>query len=83
MPVLHARVVNGQLHLDTPTSIPEGTVLTLTVDDEDDDLQATDRGALDLAISRAWASIQAGERPPVAKLLASLRRAMTARDSFR
>jgi hypothetical protein len=83
MSVLHARVRNGQLHLDTPTSIPEGAALKISVDDEDDDLDATDRVALDLAISRTWAAIQAGQRQPAAKLLASLRRAMSARRGFR
>jgi hypothetical protein len=83
MSVLHARVRKGQLHLDAPASIPEGAVLKISFDDEEDDLDATDRVALDLAIARTWASIQAGQRQPGAKLLASLRRAMTARGSFR
>jgi hypothetical protein len=40
MSVIRARVVNGRLQVDAPTSLPEGTVLNLVVDDEGDDLDA-------------------------------------------
>jgi hypothetical protein len=74
MSVIRARVVNGRLQLDAPTSLPEGTVLDLVVDDEGDDLDASERAALDSAISRAWASTQAGQGRPAAEVLASLRK---------
>jgi hypothetical protein len=61
MSSLRARVINGRLRLDTATSLPEGTVLDLVVDDEGDDLDESDRAALNSAISRAWASVQAGQ----------------------
>ena len=74
MSVLRARVVNGRIQLDAPTALPEGTVLNLVVDDEGDDLDANDRAALDAAISRAWASTQAGQGRAAAEVLASLRK---------
>lgn len=74
MSVIRARVVNGRLQVDAPTSLPEGTVLNLVVDDEGDDLDATERAALNSAISRAWASTQAGTGRPAADVLASLRK---------
>ena len=40
--------------------MPEGTVLSLTVDDEGDDLDEVERAALHDAISRSWSSVQAG-----------------------
>lgn len=74
MSVMRARVINGRLQLDAPTSLPEGTVLNLVVDDEGDDLDATERAALDAGISRAWASIQTEQGRPAAEVLASLRK---------
>jgi hypothetical protein len=74
MSVIRARVVNGRLQVDAPTSLPEGTVLNLVVDDEGDELDATERAALDSAISRAWTSTQAGKGRPATDVLASLRK---------
>ena len=36
--VLRAHVKDGYLRVDEPTTLPEGTVLDLVVDDEGDDL---------------------------------------------
>jgi hypothetical protein len=33
---IHARVLNGRLQLDVPTTLPEGTVLDLVLDEEGD-----------------------------------------------
>jgi hypothetical protein len=41
--VLRALVKNGHLVLDEPTSLPEGTVLDLVVDDEGDNLDDEER----------------------------------------
>jgi hypothetical protein len=82
MAVLHARIINGQLRLDTPTIIPEGAALNISVENAEDDLKTLDRAELDLAISRTWAAIQAGQRPGP-KLLALLRNAMIALHGFR
>ncbi len=71
---LRARVQNGRLTLDAPTELPEGTVLDLVVDDEGDDLDEEERAELDDAISRAWASVQAGRGRSGEEVLASLRK---------
>lgn len=72
MSTLRARVVNGRLCLDTPTALPEGTVLDLVVDDEGDELDASERDALHAAIARAWESVCAGEGESADAVLASL-----------
>jgi hypothetical protein len=71
---IKARVVNGRLQVDAPTSLPEGTVLNLVVDDEGDELDVTERAALDSAISRASASTRAGLARSAADVIASLRK---------
>ncbi|MEM7308029.1 MAG: hypothetical protein AAF682_15225 [Planctomycetota bacterium] len=53
MTPLRARVLNGRLVIDEPTSLPEGTVLDLVIDDEADDLGPEDREALDQAVQDA------------------------------
>ena len=72
MSAIRARVRNGRLIVDEPTSLPEGTELDLVIDDADDDLDEAQRTALDAAISRAWASVQAGEGRTAADVLADL-----------
>ncbi|RLB39495.1 MAG: hypothetical protein DRH30_09805 [Deltaproteobacteria bacterium] len=72
MSAIRARVRNGRLIVDEPTSLPEGTELDLVIDDADDDLDEVQRTALDAAISRAWASVQAGEGRTTADVLADL-----------
>jgi hypothetical protein len=72
MSTIRARVRNGRLIVDEPTSLPEGTELELVVDDEGDTLDEAERAALDAAITRAWASVQAGEGRPAADVLADL-----------
>jgi len=62
------------LILDTPTDLPEGRVLDLVVDDEGDELDETERAALNEAISTAWASVQSGRGRPAGEVLASLRK---------
>ncbi len=57
---IRAKVKDGRLLLDEPTSLPEGTVLDLVVEDEGDDLTAAERDALNEAIRRAWESVRAG-----------------------
>jgi hypothetical protein len=59
--------------VDEPTSLPEGTVLDLVVDDEGDSLDESERVALDAAISHAWASVKAGHGRPAGELLRDLR----------
>lgn len=70
---IRARVRNGRLLVDQATELPEGTVLDLVTDDEGDDLDVTDRAALNQAISEAWASIQAGRGRPASDVLDEIR----------
>jgi hypothetical protein len=70
---MRATVRNGRLVMDEPTSMPEGTVLSLTVDDEGDDLDEVEREALHDAIGRSWSSVQAGRGRDAQDVLAALR----------
>ena len=72
MSTIRARVRNGRLIVDEPTDLPEGTELDLLVDDAGDSLDESERAALDAAIARAWASVQAGEGRLAADVLADL-----------
>jgi hypothetical protein len=72
MSTIRARVRNGRLLVDEPTSLPEGTELALVVDDEGDTLDEAERTALNAAISRAWASVQAGKGRAADDVLADL-----------
>lgn len=68
---LRACVENGRLILDEPTTLPDGTVLDLVLDDEGDDLSDQDREALHSALTRSWESLNADRvRPASAVLLA-------------
>ena len=72
MSTIRARVRNGRLIVDEPTSLPEGAELDLVLDDAGDDLDEAERAALDASITRAWASVQAGEGRSAADALADL-----------
>lgn len=74
MSAIRARVQNGRLIVDAPTTLPEGTVLDLVVDDEGDDLDDAERAVLDDSLSRALASVEAGNARPAEQVLAALRR---------
>jgi len=62
------------LRLDAPCSLPEGTVLDLVLDDEGDDLDATEREGLHDAISSAWTAAKAGRVRPAQEIIDALRR---------
>jgi len=70
---IRAKVKDGRLLLDEPTSLPEGTVLELVVDDEGDDLTDEERQALNEAIRRAWVSAAAGRVKPAEAIVDELR----------
>lgn len=74
MSELRARVTHGRVVLDEPTDLPEGTILDLVLDDEGDDLDATDRAALDEAITKAWDQIRAGQAVPADSVISDLRK---------
>jgi hypothetical protein len=71
---LRARVRNGRLVLDEPTTLPEGTVIDLVADDEGDDLTDEERRALHSALSASWNSAEAGRLRPASAILDELRR---------
>jgi len=74
MSPLRARVEKGRLLLDEPTTLPEGTVVQLVADDEDDDLSEDDRRALHEALSASWKSAESGQLRPTSEFLDELRR---------
>ena len=74
MSVLRARVEQGRLVLDEPTTLPEGTIVNLVADDEGDDLTDSERQALHTALSAAWQSAEAGRSRPAQAILDELRR---------
>lgn len=57
---LRARVANGRLLLDEPTTLREGTVIDLVFDDEGDDLTDDERRALHAKMARSWEAAKAG-----------------------
>ena len=74
MSSLRARVEKGRLVLDEPTTLPEGTVIDLIVDDEGDDLSDDERRTLHAALSASWKSAEAGHLRPASAILDELRR---------
>ena len=73
MSYLQARVENGRLVLDAPTTLPEGMVFNLVADDEGDDLTDTERRALHEALSASSQSVEAGRLRPASAILDELR----------
>ena len=71
---LRARVEKGRLVLDEPTTLPDGTVVDLVVDDEGDDLTVEERRALHEALSVSWKSAEAGRLRPASAILDELRK---------
>lgn len=71
---IRARVIKGRLLVDEPTTLAEGTVLDLVVDDEGDDLDEAERASLQQAIAKARASVDGGHGRPIQELLSELRR---------
>jgi hypothetical protein len=70
---LRARVEKGRLILDEPTTLPDGTVVDLVLDDEGDDLTDEERRALHEALSASWKSAEAGRLQPATAILDELR----------
>jgi len=74
MSPLRARVENGRLVLDEPTTLREGTVVELVADDEGDDLTDEERRALHDALSASWKSAEADRLRPASAILDEWRR---------
>ncbi len=70
---MRATVRNGRLTMNEPTTMPDGTVLSLVLDDEGDDLDEGERAALHDAIRRSWASLENGQGRDASELIAELR----------
>jgi hypothetical protein len=74
MGVLRAHVEKGRLILDEPTTLPNGTVLDLVLDDEGDDLDGEEREALSRSLSASLDSVRAGRVRPASDIIDELRR---------
>lgn len=74
MSPLRARVKKGRLVLDEPTTLPDGAIVDLVVDDEGDDLTDEERRALHDALSESWKSAEADQLRPVSAILDELQK---------
>ena len=74
MHALRARVRNGRLVLDEPTSLPEGAEVVLLPVDGEDDLDEEERAALHEALRASIAEARAGNVVDAEELIAQLRR---------
>jgi hypothetical protein len=74
MSPLRARVQNGRIVLDEPTTLRDGTVIDLVADDEGDDLTDDERRALHEALSASMQSAEAGRLRSASAILDELRR---------
>ncbi|MEZ4337361.1 MAG: hypothetical protein R3B82_12125 [Sandaracinaceae bacterium] len=70
---VRATVEKGRLVVDEPTTLPDGTVLELVIDDEGDELDERQRAALDAAISESLRQADLGQTTPGEEILAKLR----------
>ncbi len=73
MSTVRARVIGGRLVVDEPSTLPEGTVLDLVVDDEGDDLPDEECRALDARLEQSLESAGESRNRPVEEILAELR----------
>ena len=74
MSPLKAKVRNGRIVLDEPTTLPDGTLIDLVADDEGDDLTDEERSALHEALSVSSKSAEAGRLRPASTILEELRK---------
>lgn len=74
MSPLRARVKNGRLVLDEPTTLKEGTTVELVADDEGDDLTKEERRALHEALDASIESAEGGKLRPASETLDKLRK---------
>jgi hypothetical protein len=74
MSPLRARVQNGRILLDEPTTLRDGTVIDLVADDEGDDLTDEERSALHKALSASQESAEGGRLRPASAIMDELRR---------
>ncbi len=72
MSTLKATVANGRAIIDDMDGYPDGTVLELSIV-EDDGMGRAERAKLDAALERSWAQAQAGKSRPMEEVMAELR----------
>jgi hypothetical protein len=72
---IRARVTHGRLVVDEPVDLPEGTVLNLVVDDEDDELDEEERRALHVRLAASAAQAAVGDARSLTDVLSELRSA--------
>ncbi|MBK6517266.1 MAG: hypothetical protein IPM79_39900 [Polyangiaceae bacterium] len=73
MDTLRARVRNGRLVLDEPTSLPEGAEVELLPVNGEDDLDDAERAALHQSLRESIAQMRAGQIVDGDELLERLR----------
>ena len=71
---IRARVSQGRLVVDEPVDLPEGTVLDLVIDDEEDELDDDERRALHARLAQSAAPESVAAARPISAVLAELRR---------
>jgi hypothetical protein len=71
---IRAAVIGGRPIVDQATSLPEGTVLDLVLDDEGDNLDLDERRRLDAALDDGLAQAARGEMRHAKEILDELRR---------
>jgi hypothetical protein len=74
MRAIRAKVFNGRIVVDEPTTLPDGTILDLVLNDEGDELSPEERRALDAAISKAWDATKAGRVRSASDVITDLRK---------
>ena len=70
---IRARVSHGRLVVDEPVDLPEGTVLDLVIDDEEDELDDEERRALHVRLAESAAPTSLAAARPIAMVLDELR----------
>ena len=70
---IRARVSHGRLVVDEPVDLPEGTVLDLVIDDEEDELDDDERRALHARLTESAGAASIAAARPIATVLAELR----------
>lgn len=61
---MKARVHNGRFVIDEPTDLPEGTEVSLVIDDGGDELDDEERARLHAALDQAARELEAGLAVP-------------------
>lgn len=71
--VIKGRVLNGRLHVDEPTDLPEGSEVEMIPLDPGDELDAEDRAELHRLLEESDADVKAGRLIDAADVLKGLR----------